>query len=125
MLHGGGAAVRAFIHGRDVASAINRVVEAGQPGETYHFSTSNFITIKELVSKIHQLMGIERNDLIEVSADRPGKDLKYLMDDAKARKDLQWAPSVSLDQGLAETINWVRQHLDEITNHPMDYQHKE
>lgn len=125
MLHGGGTAVRAFIHGRDVASAIARVVEAGQSGETYHFSTSDFITIKALVSKIHQLIGIERDDLIEVSADRPGKDLKYLMNDTKARKNLQWAPSVSLDQGLAETIDWVRQHLDEITNHPMDYQHKE
>jgi dTDP-glucose 4,6-dehydratase len=43
-LHGGGKAVRAFIHGQDVASAINASIKSGVVGETYHFSTDSFVS---------------------------------------------------------------------------------
>jgi dTDP-glucose 4,6-dehydratase len=125
MLHGGGKAVRAFIHGKDVASAIQCAIDKGELGETYHFSTDSFVAIKELVEKIHQLMEVSHNDLIKISEDRLGKDLKYLMNDSKARTKLSWHPSVTLEQGLIETIDWVKNNLEEIKTLPMNYQHKE
>tara|TARA_R110001583_G_scaffold131271_1_gene283007 strand:- start:19834 stop:20823 length:990 start_codon:yes stop_codon:yes gene_type:complete len=123
-LHGGGKAIRAFIHGQDVASAINASIKKGVVGDTYHFSTDSFVSIKDLVRQIHDLMGLEHDKLVTVSEDRPGKDLQYLMDDSKAREQLNWKPSVSLTDGLKQTIEWVTLNLNEIKSLSLNYQHK-
>jgi dTDP-glucose 4,6-dehydratase len=125
MLHGGGTATRAFIHGKDVAQAITCCIENGKLGETYHFSTDDFVTIKQLVQRIHVLMDIDHQSATENTQDRPGKDLRYLMDDSKARKTLKWTPTVELASGLSGTIDWVKANLSEIKTLPMNYQHKE
>jgi dTDP-glucose 4,6-dehydratase len=123
-LHGGGKAVRAFIHGNDIASAINASINSGKVGEVYHFSTDSFVTIKQLVELIHNQLGADHDKLVEVSQDRPGKDLKYLMDDCKAQTELNWQPKVSLIEGIKQTIKWVEDNLEEISALPLDYQHK-
>lgn len=124
MLHGGGHAVRAFIHGSDVAEAIDSAIHNGVNGETYHFSTNDFVTIKQLVENIHQLMDVANTELIQVTDDRLAKDLKYLMDDSKAYKELAWKPKVVLHDGLNQTIDWVKHNLTAITQQSMNYQHK-
>jgi nucleoside-diphosphate-sugar epimerase len=35
-----------------------------------------------------------------------------LSDNANAKRLLSWEPSVSLEQGLAKTTDWIREHLD-------------
>lgn len=124
-LHGGGHAIRAFIHGKDVAQAINKAIDYGVTGETYHFSTTDFVSIRELVQRIHQQMGVDHDSLVTISDDRPGKDLKYLMDDTKSRRDLGWTPTVSLDEGIAQTVAWVTKNRDALLKYPLNYEHKE
>ena len=51
-LHGGGRSVRSFIHARDVAEGTLRVARQAPPGETYHFSTDLYLSIRELVERI-------------------------------------------------------------------------
>ena len=123
-LHGGGSAVRAFIHARDVATAIILCLEKGAPGEIYHFSPERFITIRQLVGLICARLGVSFSDLVEEAPDRPAKDHAYLMDAGRARRELGWKDSVSLEHGIDETITWVRNHLDEIRALPLDYIHK-
>jgi dTDP-D-glucose 4,6-dehydratase len=62
--------------------------------------------------------------LIQVTDDRLAKDLKYLMDDSKAYKELAWKPKVVLHDGLNQTIDWVKHNLTAITQQTMNYQHK-
>jgi len=124
-LHGGGHAIRAFIHGKDVAQAINKSIDNGAPGETYHFSTSDFVSIRQLVQLIHSQMGLDHDSLVTITDDRPGKDSKYLMDDGKSRKLLGWTPLVSLQEGVAQTVDWVTLNMDELLRYPLNYQHKE
>jgi dTDP-glucose 4,6-dehydratase len=35
-----------------------------------------------------------------------------LSDNTLARKTLGWVPEVSLDDGLDQTIDWIKTHLD-------------
>jgi dTDP-glucose 4,6-dehydratase len=123
-LHGGGVAVRAFINGYDVASAIWKSIQNGKIGDIYHFSTDRFISIKELVQLIHKQMGLDFENCTQVSEDRPGKDANYLMDDSKARNKLDWQPKISLETGIQQTIDWVTENLTEIKSLPLNYQHK-
>ncbi len=123
-LHGGGVSMRAFIHGDDIASALLAAAERGIDGEVYHFSSSEFVSIRQLVELIYKKLGVSFVDNVEIVDDRPGKDANYFMDDSKAKKELQWQPQVSLDQGIGQTIRWVKEHLTEIKTLTLDYQHK-
>lgn len=123
-LHGGGKAVRAFIYGDDAALGLRLALEQGQIGQTYHFSTDEFVSIRELVTQVNQIQGVKFEDFVQVSEDRVGKDLQYLMDDSKARIELNWQPQTILHQGLLNTLDWVESHWKSIQNQPLDYIHK-
>jgi dTDP-glucose 4,6-dehydratase len=123
-LHGGGGSVRAFIYASDVATALMSVIRAGVNGETYHFSPADFITIRQLVERICAKMNAPFSGVVEITADRPGKDQAYLMNSDKARDRLGWAPKIALDAGLDDTIAWVTQHFNEFKNLDWNYQHK-
>lgn len=124
-LHGGGNAIRAFIYGSDVGSAILATLSKGVVGESYHFSASEFVSIKTLVEMICEKMHIRFDDFVEMAPDRPGKDLRYLMDDKKAKQQLLWQPQTSLSEGIDATIEWVSNNLDEIKQLPLNYIHKD
>jgi dTDP-glucose 4,6-dehydratase len=116
--------VRSFIHIRDVADGTLRVARSGEPGEAYHFSTKEMITIRALVEKICSLLGANFPDVVEITDDRPGKDSAYLLDSTKARNLLGWSDAVSLEEGLGETIAWVKTNLDVLKQQPQKYIHK-
>jgi dTDP-glucose 4,6-dehydratase len=123
-LHGGGHSVRSFIHIRDVAEGTLRVARSAKPGEAFHFSTPENISIRSLVERICELLGAKFSEVVEIVDDRPGKDSAYLLDSAKARKLLDWTDAVSLDQGLNETIAWVKTNLASLKQQPQKYIHK-
>lgn len=124
-LHGGGTAIRAFINGIDVGKGLIKVAHKGTIGDVYHFSTNDFISIRELVELIYQRLNLNFHDHVRVVADRPGKDANYLMDDAKAQRELEWKPTVSLIEGIDQSIAWVRANLEEIKTLELNYKHKE
>jgi dTDP-glucose 4,6-dehydratase len=123
-LHGGGHSVRSFIHIRDVAAATLAVALRGTPGETYHLSTALHLSIRAVVERICARMGVAFEDAVEIVDDRPGKDAAYLLDSTKARTELGWTDTVSLDEGIDECIQWMDRDFEEILRQPLDYIHK-
>jgi len=123
-LHGGGHSVRSFIHISDVADGTLRAAQLGRPGETYHFSTNRSISIRALVQMIAEQMKLSFEDNIEDVGERMGKDAAYLLDSTKARKALGWKDQISLEQGIEETIAWVKDNLEELKKQPFEYIHK-
>ena len=59
----------------------------------------------DLVKTIIKVMGASE-DLIEYVDDRPGHDLRYAIDNAKIRSDLNFYPEHTLEEGLKKTIAW-------------------
>ncbi len=123
-LQGGGLSVRSFIDMDDVADATYRVAVDGIPGQTYHISTDETVTIRELVERVCVLTGVEFTDLADVVGDRIGKDNAYLLDSTRIREELGWQPTVNLQQGLAKTLEWVDQYVPYLQTVPTDYIHK-
>lgn len=123
-LHGGGASVRSFIHIRDVADGTWRVARDGRPGEIYHLSTPRLISIRVLVERICQRMGVAFPDHVDVVGERLGKDAAYILDSTKARETLGWRDTVDLEAGIDETIAWVDRNIDDLKNMPFDYVHR-
>ena len=123
-LHGGGYSERSFVHINDVSDATWKVMIDGKPGETYHVSTNEIISIRLLVKRICERMGGAFDDVCEVVSERLGKVVAYMLDSSKIRKELGWVDKVSLDQGLDECIAWVDENRDILKDQKTVYLHK-
>jgi len=123
-LHGGGHSVRSFIHIRDVSVGTYRAMLQGRHGEAFHLSTTRNISIRGVVELLAERLGVNFEDAVAITDDRPGKDAAYLLDSSKARTELAWEPRTSLEDGLDETIRWVKDNLETLRRLPADYIHK-
>ena len=123
-LHGGGHSVRAFIHIKDVVRATLQLAIEGEPGSTWHLSTQESCSIKELVEQICNLAGASFNELVQSSEERLGKDQSYLLESSAMRQVHGWSDQISLQQGLQETLTWVDANLATLKTLPWNYQHK-
>jgi len=124
-LHGGGSSIRSFIHMDDVSMATLKIATEGNPGESYHISTNDTVSIRGLVEKICDLTKTSFSDLVNVSDDRLGKDQAYLLDSNKLRNDFSWQNEINLEEGLKNTLRWVDNNLDLLKQLPADYVHKQ
>ena len=123
-LHGGGVSTRSFIHMKDVSDATWRVMVNGKNNHTYHISTNEVISIRDLVERVCQKLNVRFEDHVEVVGERLGKDAAYHLDSNKVRKELDWKDHVSLDQGLDDCITWVKKNFNTLKAQPYDYSHK-
>ncbi|MGB8983005.1 MAG: GDP-mannose 4,6-dehydratase [Anaerolineales bacterium] len=106
---------RDFTYVDDTVEGFIRAAEAAQvEGQTFNLGTGRGIRVGELAARIMQIVGRQ----VEVRQDparlRPDKSevLQLLSDNSLARQVLKWEPRVSLDEGLARTVEWIRSHLD-------------
>ena len=107
VLDGGGISERAFIHIDDVSSATLSIAQSKVNGETFHISTDEFVSIKGLVQKIVDMTGANFDAVVTIGEERLGKDQAYFLDSAKIRTVFNWTDTISLEQGVEETISWL------------------
>ena len=123
-LHGGGTSRRSFIHIDDVSRASWTLLEEGAPGETYHISTNEIVSIRDLVNLICDKMNVSFHNHVNVSEERIGKDAAYLLDSRKIRNEIGWSDEKSLSEGLENCISWVDKNLKTLEKQPMNYIHR-
>jgi nucleoside-diphosphate-sugar epimerase len=69
--------------------------------------------IRDIVTRLVGLVAPSIQPIFDAQPDRP-RETERAADIATTRARLGWAPSTSLDEGLARTVNWYRcQHLAE------------
>lgn len=109
-VYGDGLQVRDWLFVYDHCTAIEAVLLRGKVGETYCVGgMSQEVTNLEVVKKIIAIMGKDES-VIEHVTDRPGHDVRYTINWNKIHTELGWSPSVTLDEGLAQTIAWYQSH---------------
>lgn len=123
-LHGGGAAIKSFIHIRDVCEGIYKAIEKGRVGEIYHFSPDSAYSIRSVVEMLAEKMGLDFNEVTESVGERLGQDAQYIIDSTKARRELGWKPQIGINEGLDEVIEWINQDWETIIQQPLDYIHQ-
>lgn len=123
-LHGGGAAVKSYIHIRDVCTGTLKAALLGKPGSIYHLSPDRGYAVREVVKMLCDLMGYNFEKSTVSVGERLGQDARYVIDSSKARKELDWKPVVPFEQGLKEVVGWVEANWAEIQKEPLEYIHK-
>ena len=104
-VYGTGANVRDWIHVLDHARGIDAALRRGRVGEVYNFGGHSEVRNIDLTLTLLELLG-KPQTLIKYVADRPGHDLRYAIDCAKAETELDWKPQHNFRDGLRETIDW-------------------
>jgi len=100
---------REWIHVIDHCTGIERILDTGQVGETYHLGTGVEKSVEQIADGVLEVLGLPRL-LKSYVEDRPGHDRRYLLDSSKIRRELEWAPSVAFEDGLPETVRWYQAH---------------
>lgn len=106
---GDGTAIRDWIFVEDFSRAMVRVLERWQDGATWHFAGRAPMENRAMAKRIAALGGGAE---VAFRSDRRGQDARYSLNDTATRAALDWAPRVGLDEGLARTMDWYRQHGD-------------
>lgn len=106
-VYGKGTAVRDYLFVTDHCRAIDLVIHKGATGQTYCIggaTQKNGVQVAEAILKILD----KPADLLQFVEDRPGHDMRYEIDSSYILEMLGWKPSVSFEEGLAQTIEWYR-----------------
>jgi dTDP-glucose 4,6-dehydratase len=109
-VYGRGEQRREWLHVRDWVRAAIVVLRRGDPGVVYNIGGGHELSNLELARRICSLAGAP-DSLIAFVADRPGHDFRYGLSSDRVRA-LGWHPQIPFEDGLAETVEWYRDHLE-------------
>ncbi len=123
-LHGGGVAVKSYIHIRDVSRGELAAMEKGRPGTIYHLSPDRGYAVRDVVHTICDLMGRDFEASTVAVGERLGQDAAYVIDSTQAREEFGWYPQISLEEGLTGVIAWVEDNWEQIQKEPLEYVHR-
>ncbi|MDQ0289872.1 GDP-L-fucose synthase family protein [Oligosphaera ethanolica] len=105
VLWGTGRPLREFLHVDDVAMAVLFFMEKHEDPNVVNVGYGSDVTIRELAEKIARAAGFQGR--VAWDSSKPDGMYRKLMDSSKARQ-LGWAPTVSLDNGIRQTIEEFR-----------------
>ncbi|WP_336096456.1 dTDP-glucose 4,6-dehydratase [Roseovarius sp. CH_XMU1461] len=111
-VYGAGANVRDWLYVEDHAEALLQVVQKGAVGRSYNIGGEGERRNIDLVRHICSVLDDRRPkdtsyaEQITFVADRPGHDHRYAIDARRIRDELGWRPSVTVEEGIARTVDW-------------------
>ena len=119
-VYGDGQNVRDWLYVGDHCHALDVAIHHGEPGETYNIGGNNEVKNIDLVKMLCQLMDelvpnlpvSPSHQLITFVKDRPGHDRRYAIDATKIKAQLDWVPTVTVEEGLRRTVEWYLNHRD-------------
>ena len=118
-IYGDGSNIRDWLLVDDHVDALLRVLHEGEIGRAYNIGGNNELTNLQLVKILCGILDRFRprangqyEDLIEFVTDRPGHDARYAIDASRIKDELGWEPSVTVEQGLEQTVHWYLKNED-------------
>jgi dTDP-L-rhamnose 4-epimerase len=102
-----GLQTRDFIFVKDIARAnLLAMADDRADGRVFNVGRGEPVTVLELLEKLAAAYG--RAPVYTVPGDfRPG-DVRHLVQDASAIRELGWRPTTGLEEGLGEVADWIR-----------------
>jgi len=107
VLWGSGTPIREFLHVDDLAKAVLVCLEKYDDSQQINIGSGGEISIKDLGQKIANLSGFAGK--VVWDSNRPDGTPRKVLDSTKINK-LGWKPAITLDQGIAATVEWYQEN---------------
>ena len=107
VLWGSGNPLREFLHVDDLAKAILVCLEKYDDSQQINIGSGDEISIKDLGQKIANLTGFTSK--VVWDSNRPDGTPRKVLDSTKINK-LGWKAAITLDQGIAATVEWYQEN---------------
>lgn len=118
-VYGDGQHIRDWLYVEDHCSAVWKILNEGEIGETYNIGGENEWHNIDLVRFLCEIVAIRTNkpkeeylNLIEFVKDRPGHDRRYAINCDKIKQRLGWKQSVDFPLGLQRTVDWYLNNMN-------------
>jgi len=112
-LHNDGAPIRNWLHAKDTASAVIKIVNSGIQNEIFNicggFEQSNIDTVSQIIDKYYT-ENKDIKDCCDFSVSRPGQDVRYALNDDKLQK-LGWKPEADFTHELPIIIEHYKNNF--------------
>lgn len=102
---GDGEQTRDFTFVHDAVSATIAAATRGVPGRVYNIGGGSRVSVNQVLEIVGRVSG--RRPIVNVDAAQKGDMRHTYADTSLARADLGFAPSVTLEQGLAAEYRWL------------------
>jgi len=109
---GSGAPLREFIYSKDVAEITNWILENYDGNEPIILSTSEEISIKQLVEMVVKEMEFEGEVIFDTS--KPEGQFRKPSDNSKLKELMPNFKFTPMEDGLKETIQWFINNYDNV-----------
>ena len=106
-LWGSGSPLREFLHVDDLAKAVVLCMDKYDDSKQINVGSGQEVSIKDLADKISKAVGFSGEIIWDSS--QPDGTMRKVLDSSKIAK-LGWKPLISLDQGIASTVEWYLQN---------------
>lgn len=103
---GDGSQGRAFVHVDDITTSLLQALQYGENQGPIQIGPSECTTIKTIANTI--VSNIDPNIEIVYDTSMPVGDKGRCADFSKAQNALNWKPTVDIDNGLSNLIEWIR-----------------
>jgi UDP-glucose 4-epimerase len=107
-INGDGEQQRDFLHVSDVVSANLITLERGDSG-VYNLGSGVPTSVNQIFDLLKEITGFQGQRVHGPAM--PGEVYQIYLDATKARQELDWAPRVSLEAGLRDTVEYFREQL--------------
>lgn len=108
---GDGAQRRDLVHVDDAVDALVRAAAAPAPAPVYNLGGADTVALGDLAERLSSAAGGLRVERVPFPAERRAIDIgDYHGDWSLIRDQLGWSPRVPLDDGLARTLAYYREH---------------
>lgn len=110
-IYGDGKQQRDWLHVEDNCRGVLAALEHGRVGEVYNIGGLDIVENLTMAQRLLRILG-KPETLLNYVKDRPGHDRRYALSCKKMESDLGWKPSIPLDVGLRQTIEWYKGNSD-------------
>ncbi len=105
-IHGDGLQQRDFVFVEDVAAANLLALNAASGGYVFNLGAGEPTDVVQIFDALKRITGYEQVAIHGPA--RLGETRRIFLDSAKVRKELDWQPRISLDEGLKKTVEYFR-----------------
>jgi len=106
-LHNNGTPVRIWLHAKDTANAVIKIIESEVVNEIYNISgnyeDANIIVVKKIIKFLKNSDSYD--NYLDFNYQRVGQDLRYSIDDSQLKK-LGWTNQCNFDDELPSIIKY-------------------